>query len=333
MRINAIVLISTILTACVIDPIAENKSLPPQDNVALLYGARYINHNSSELTFDARIVVLNTFYEGFNNDYLEYGNFEIDGAGSYEIESFNCVEIAGPDKPSSMIFLVDQSNSYLTMDPYNSRSQAIHKFLRDITPPNKFLVGACARQGLLSTEPMELYSNDFDNDWEGSSNYLFELSQRTGGMSAIWDGADLAMERLIEDPDDARKELVLLVHGEDANSITTVDNLIAKAREYDISTHVIALGSDFKMDDFARLAQETGGFSAACSTDKQMIKVFNELDRLLHQASYVYTLRKKCKPSVDLLSPGSSSLHTIKLNDPFTDLVYNSVYLKIIIPF
>jgi hypothetical protein len=90
MKIKAFGFLLLTLTACVIDPHYEDKVLPYGEDVALLESSRYISHTSSEMIFETSVVVLNSFYQGFDNDYLSVDDFQVSGnEGSYLIESFD----------------------------------------------------------------------------------------------------------------------------------------------------------------------------------------------------------------------------------------------------
>lgn len=332
MKINGLWLILAAFTGCVIDAPGEYKFLPAEDDVALLHSGRYISHSSTELVFESEVVVLNSFYEGFNNDYLTVKNFEIKGNGTYTLESFRSLQLAGAAKRSSMVFIMDQSGSYKSIDPYNARSQAINKFLQDIVQPNQFLVGASARKGMLTPEPLEVFTTEFGNDWRGNSAYLFGLSQRTGGLNSILDAADQAIELWITNTEPIRRDLILMVHANDESSTTSLESLILKAKNKGVTIHVISLGTELNTAVFAQMSQETGGLFAACTTDKQLIKVFRELERLINRETFVYKMRIRFKPAPIMLQPGSGSVHKINIQDKFLNKPYNPVYLKITIP-
>ncbi|MEX1241658.1 MAG: vWA domain-containing protein [Cyclobacteriaceae bacterium] len=319
--------------ACVIDPHYEDKVLPYGGDAALVESSTYITHTSSEMIFETSVVVLNSFYEGFDNEYLGADDFQIGGyEGTYSVEAFNGVHLERPATASSIVFLIDQSGTYENVDPYNTRLQAISKFFHDIVPPNTFIMGASARQGTLTTEPLEVSSTVFANDWRANGDYLFDLSHRTGGENAMADAADEAVDLLLQKTGPVRKEMVLLVHGSQDNSITPYEDLIAKARANSIAIHVVALGEEPDLNDLGMLSRETGGLFVACSTVKQMVKVFSELERLMNGALYVYKLRVRFKPSQGLVEPGSGWLHHIEINDPYGETFYNSIPVNIMIP-
>lgn len=333
MRIKGFCFLLLSLTACVIDPHYEDKVLPYGGDVALLESSSYLTHTSSEMIFETSVVVLNSFYQGFDNDYLTVDDFGIGGyEGTYTIESFESHQLESRATVSSIVFLMDQSGTYENVDPYNTRFQAISKFFQDIVPPNTFIAGASARDGALTTEPLEVSSTVFANEWRANRDYLFDLSRRTGGENAIADAAGQAIDLLVQKTDAVRKELVLLVHGSQDRSITSYEDLVAKAQANSIAIHIIVLGEEPDLNELGMLSRETGGLFVVCSAVKQMVKVFSELERLMHGTVYAYRLRVRFKPSQGTVEPGSGWLHRIEISDPYGDILYNSVPVNIIIP-
>lgn len=333
MRIKGFYFLFLSLTACVIDPHYEDKVLPYGGDVALLESSSYLTHTSSEMIFETSVVVLNSFYEGFDNDYLTVDDFGIGGyEGTYTIESFESHQLESRATVSSIVFLMDQSGTYENVDPYNTRFQAISKFFQDIVPPNTFIAGASARDGALTTEPLEVSSTVFANEWRANRDYLFDLSRRTGGENAIADAAGQAIDLLVQKTDAVRKELVLLVHGSQDRSITSYGDLVAKAQANSIAIHIIVLGEEPDLNELGMLSRESGGLFVVCSAVKQMVKVFSELERLMHGTVYAYRLRVRFKPSQGTVEPGSGWLHRIEISDPYGDILYNSVPVNIIIP-
>jgi len=333
MRIKGLAFLLLSVSGCVIDPHYEDKVLPYGDDVALRRDARYVGHTVAEMTFDASVVVLNSFYEGFDNDYLIKEYFHVSGhEGAYTIESFEKFVLDGPATPSSILLLTDQSGTYENVDPYNARFQAINKFLQDIVYPNTFLVASSSRDGALASEPLESPSAVFGNDWQGTREYLFDLSHRTGGRNSILDAASVAIDLFLQKTDAVRRELVLLVHANDESSAVSPEALIAKAKTHSVVVHVIALGTEPDPEVFSRLAQETGGIFAPCSRDKQMVKVFGELERLINGNLSVYKMRIRFAPSQGGVGPGSNWLHQIEIRDPYSDEIYNPVPVNLMIP-
>ncbi len=333
MRSKGFGLVAVALFGCAIDAPSDRRYLPPVENVALMQSGQYTSHSSSEIIFETSVLVLNTFYEGFDNDYLNVENFQVDGpSGTYTVESFEAYDLPVPAAPSATVLLIDQSGSYADTDPYNTRAQAINKFIRDVVRPNTFLVGASARLGSLHAEPLEVPSTDFGNDINAMGGYVFDLAHRTGGVNAILDGADEALDLLIDNDGPSRKQLVLLVHENDLNSFTSLESVVLKANHAGIAVHVITLGPQPEARIFAQLAEDTGGIFAACSSDKQMVKVFSELERLINGPRFVYHLKIRFEPSQGLVEPGTGWLFRIQVYDEYTEEDYNDVPVEINIP-
>ena len=325
-------LITLVLCSCQINLPEASEFLPSENDVAILNSTKYEHHSAVELVFETEIVVLNSFYRGFDNDYLKRDDISLKGDGTYTIEAFEFIPFAAPKTPSTTILLIDQSGSYVGIDPYNTRSQSINKFLKDIKSPHTFLVGACSAQGKLSREPVEFSAEDSGNNLELNSRYLFELSKRTGGSNTIFDAASLAIDKLIVNGTSTRRELILLVHTNDENSLTTAATLISNAKLNDITIHVIVFGDEIDKDVFSRLSIDTGGLFVVCPTEKEITKTFNELERLINGERGVYRMRISYKPLQGSVQPGSVASHAIEILDPYTQKVYNPVFITVKIP-
>lgn len=333
MRIRIVhVLIPLVLFSCQIELSNDPPFLPAENDVALLSGVNYVSHTSSEVVFETELVVLNSFYRGLDNYYLAQEDFDLTGKGTYSIETFSFVSEQIATTPSATILVVDQSGDYDSLDPYNTRSQSITKFLEDLQPPHTFLVGGCSAQGKLSQEPVEFPTGVLSNNWELSSRHVFELSKRTGGKNAMFDGAQLAIEKLSNLGTSMRKELILLAHTDDVEGATSSEELITLATQNGVTIHVIILGNETNKDTFSSLAVDTGGLFVVCPSEKEMTKVFNELERLINGTRGVYKLRIHFKPSQGVVQPGSVISHSLEILDPYSKLLYNPVFITVKIP-
>lgn len=311
----------------------DYKFLPLQDDAAILSRAAYLTHNASEVIIEADVVVLNSFYRGFDNDYLYQKDFQITGNGTFNIESFDFVTIAKNQSPCNFILLIDQSEDYSALDPYNARTQAMNKFIRDIVSPDKFLIAAAAKSGSLSAEPVEFAADQFGNDFELHGQYLFELSKRTGGSNAILDAASAAIERFSASPPSVKKQIVMLVHRNDEVSAVTADELLSKAILNNVAINTIAFGEDIDNYIFSQLSAATGGLHAACSNEKEVVKVFSELKRLINEEKDVYRIRFSYKPPASqVLQSGTVTKQIIEIIDPFSEKLYSPVFVNVKIP-
>jgi hypothetical protein len=321
------------LASCnVLEPVP--KFLPGQNGAVVLQKAVYVSHTATELIFETEVIVLNSFYRGLDNDYLLEEDFQIKGSGAYATISFDFIEIDAPAQPSRIVLLIDQSGSYQEIDPHNTRSQAINKFVRDVAAPDKLLIGAYSRDGKLNADPVEFFTTDFANTSESESRYLFNLSERTGGSGSVRDAANLAMDKLVADMSPSRKELVLLVHnGDDGSSTATMEDLRSKALLNDITVHTVVLGEVADKNSFSQLSIQTNGLFAHCPTEKELVKVFSELERLINKEKGFYKIRIKVVPAdASDLQPGAESTHEIEITDPLSHQSFAPLSINIKIP-
>lgn len=330
MKSRASVAFLVMVAACTIDPFPEDPFLPANADVALLHDAAYISHTTSEQVFEVGIVILNSFYVGFDNDYLGSDDFEMTGEeGQYVVESFTATRLEKPQTASAILVVVDQSTGWDENDRYNTRTPALRKFLNDIRAPHTFSTGAAALEGNLTVEPLELFSPQFGRDLEGNTSYLFGLSGRTGGVDAVADAAAQAIT-LLAGQEGPRRHLVLLGHQNDED-VAAMDELVAAANSASVSVHVIVLG-DVNNGLLEPLAYNSGGIFATCSRDKEMVKVLSELERLINREAFVYRMRIRFKSAAKAMNPGSEWRHRLKVIDPIADASYNEVPVRIFIP-
>jgi hypothetical protein len=152
-------------------------------------------------------------------------------------------------------------------------------------------------------------------------------------MSAMLDASGQALELMSQQASPGgRRQLALLVHGNDTNSSLTTQALIARAGDDAVTIHVISLGDEADASTLAEITQATGGLFASCDNAAQMAKIFSELQRLMNGPRFVYRMRVTFKPSGGLVSPGTDWLFNVDINDEYRAAGYNSVPIKITIP-
>jgi hypothetical protein len=304
--------------------------LPEQNDAAILTGVKYISHTPGELIMDADVTILNSFYSGFDNDYLKKEDVAVVGDGTYLIESFNVTSENAASDAACILLLIDQSGSYLQEDPFNSRSQVLSKFAYDVNVHDQLLIGAASDVG--TDSPVEFSSDSFDNDSRAHSMFIYSLSTRTGGGSSLATASMISIDRLTT-CSNSKKELVIFHHSEWLSE-QTQQELVARAKGENVAMHMISLGND-RPDEFlySGLATETKGFYIGCPSVHEVGKVFSELSRLLtgKRTGYRMRIRFLTSPAKPLL-PGSITQHTIQIVDPYSGKNYNPVLVNVTIP-
>jgi hypothetical protein len=304
--------------------------IPLQNDAAIVTASEYVSHTSTELTMDVDLVVLNSFYIGFDNNYLLKEDVEVTGDGIYDIVSFQKTLEKAPTDAACVLLLIDQSESYLEEDPFNSRSQSFSKFAHDVVVHDQLLIAGASNVKIDSR--VEFSSDNFNDDANTQSAFIYALSKRTGGTTSLEAATPVALDKL-SSCGHSRKHLVVFYHSEWLSQ-QKQDELIAQATSENVVIHLISIGND-RADEFqySALATETNGFHIACPSVLEVNKVFSELSRLLSQQRAGYRMRIKFQaPPGNLLVPGSTTRHTIQITDPYTGKNYNPVFVNLTIP-
>ncbi len=309
--------------------IDEERVLQDGNNTATTRRSGYISNTAAELVFEADVSFLYQYGGDLDIAYLTKDAFSFAGAGTYTIQEFKTVTLGATGR-SSTVLIMDQSGSYDEVDFENRRSKSFDKFFYDVKSPSDFLLGAAAKGGQVSPEPLEFYRPDFSTDAEGQVPYLFGLAKRTGGKSAILDAMSLAIDKLA--PATGVKNVVALVHGPDESSLITIDALISKALAAQVYLSIVLLGKADVATGLAKITGATGGMLIICPSENEMITSFNHLYRLMNQGSTVYRLKVKFVPTSGPLVSGTETLHTLKVYYASEDYDYNPVLIYVKIP-
>jgi hypothetical protein len=290
--------------------------------------AALVSNTSSEMVFETDL----SFVLGNSNTlgigYLNPGEFSFTGNGSYSILDFNDVQLSRPSK-SSFVVLLDQSGSYETTDVKNFRCKSLDKFFHDVTPPSEFLLGAFAKDGLLTPGPVEFYESHFSTDAETQVPYLFNLAKRTSGTSVLLDALDQSIDKLSAEPGD--RNIIALVHGPDQASTISSNLLILKAASKQVKINIIMLGKEEASLELAKVSAGTGGLFSLCPSTDEMTTTFNHLYAMLNDLTHAYRIRVKFTPAAGSITPGMETVHTLSVHDTLYDYDFNPmlVYIKI----
>lgn len=321
-------LLLTLAGACEVIFDNDMRYLPVRDPTAVVLKNRLVSYTSTELVYETDVLLLE-IYDGWDNTFLEKEDFVLGGSFKTTVLDFQRIP-SGNTGASSSLLLLDASGSYKTTDPYNARSQAINKFFHDHSPPDDFLLGAFSKNGSLTGDGVEFYSDHFSADHEQHTRYLFDLAKRTGGSSSLYDALYKSIDKF--SAGNHRSELVSLVHAPDEASSVQLTDVVQKAKAKGVRMHMIALGSEVSLPSLAAIAQETGGFFAACRDEKEMVCVFNQLHRLLNSNVEAYRIRVKVEPPAVTIASGLEWMQAIYITDTQFAYEYNPAYVYVKIP-
>lgn len=315
-----------LVVGCNLFPSEEDRYLPFHDNAALLRNYSYLSHTSSSIIYETEVSGL--AWDGGDVIFLE-DEFNVEAAGTFQILDFE-IEESPVSGNSSTVLLIDQSGSYLEIDPFNNRTKAMNKFLEDFLPPNDFLVGGFSKSGLLTSEPAEFSSDNFNSSWV-NPEFLYELAGRTGGGCLLYDAIDDAIDKLSASPK-TKRNLVVMIHAADAESSETIADVVTKANLNNVKIHVIIFGTVPDASDVWQLSEQTDGMLAVCATDSDVITVFDNLERLLNVSSSVNILTIQFTPTAGNVVSGNEYENLIRITETYSGLELNPVYVKVKIP-
>lgn len=325
MKSKAVLWLSFLFSGCTLFPADEYRYLPLHEDAALLRNYTYSSHTATSVVYEVEVSAL----AWYNSDLVFFeSDFDLVGDGALEILNVTN-ENEEQTGNSSTVLLIDQSGSYLELDPFNNRSKAINKFLEDFVAPGDFLLGGFSASGLV-TEPVEYASDNFSSSWIDAA-FLFDLAERTGGTSSLYDAVDDALDKLSASlkPD---KNLVVMIHASDGGSSLSLADVITKANLNNVKIHVIVFGNQPLPSEVWSIAEQTEGMFALCETDSDLITVFDNLERLLNIYSAFNTLTIQFTPAAGSVISGNEYENWIRLTDSYSGYEFNPVYVKVKIP-
>ncbi len=179
-------------------------------------------------------------------------------------------------------------------DPNRRRVDATQTLVKEVlnrTPESRmgifdFGAGPSEQNGFKVTQVLQGYTSDVDA--------LVQGADRTTSAEGtfIYDSAMEVIDLMTNDIQQhfqtkpITKAIIMISDGEDTESVATLEQVIAKAKEKEIPIHVIALGQasskyqdSYQTDidnkeivtDFQRLAAETGGFYATITSNEDLV--------------------------------------------------------------
>ncbi len=319
------------LIGCTINLPDAGKVYPRGVDAAVLNQTTILS-SSDSLIFESQFSLLD-LAGYFDIGGVQQQDFTFTSPGHYTILDFRQTYPTG-DPQAAVVVLEDESGDYNALDPYNFRSKMINKFCQDIQPPGSFVAGGFSRQGSINA-PLEFSSADFTTDWKSLQDFIFTLSQRTGGKSSLYDALSQAINKLnLESA--PNKNIIVLAHAGDNGSTAILSQVIDSAVSGHMKIHVLFLGKSEDLGVIPQLSSLTGGMLAILPTDsvtrkpEELITVFNHLYRLMCGKKWVYKLKVSYRPESGTLS--GDVTHTLKVVNYIDGKDYNPIVIYTRIP-
>jgi hypothetical protein len=181
------------------------------------------------------------------------------------------------------VLVLDHSQSMeLPADDNDTRPKivALHKAATrfvTIMPPT-------ARTTVLAFGSTVDRPGDFSNDGSKLRRIIEDLQPR--GETAMLDAAYDAIGTLAAYPIDGHRAVVVMTDGIDNTSRRRPEDVIQRAKDANISLHMLAFGRDREMaqakTDMMRIAAETGGTFHHARNEKDLIRIFEDMSMALH---------------------------------------------------
>jgi VWFA-related protein len=189
----------------------------------------------------------------------------------------------GTGKPVISMLVLDHSQSMeLPADDNDKRPkiEALHKAAsRFVT-----IMPTHARTSILAFGSTVDAPGEFSNDAEKLRKTINALTPK--GETAMLDAAYDAVATLAAYPTDGHRAVVVMTDGIDNSSRRRPEDVIQRAREANISLHMLAFGRDKEMaqakPDMERIARETKGTFHHARNEKDLIRIFEDMSMALH---------------------------------------------------
>ena len=323
MRSKLLIIGLALLSGCTLFGYKDFRYYPEGSYASMLVSYQYISRSTTEVIYDINVAS----FSYYNDIYYDPSNYKFEGPGT-----FNIVQIEGVEKisnnTSANIILVDQSGSYIDIDPHDFRTKALNKFLEDFSPQGSVLLGGFSVDGLMTQQPVQYDEQGFTSSWI-NRDFLFELPKETGGNSSLFDAIASSVNQLSQRSEN-QKNIFVLAHANDASSTATITDLVTQAAANSIHIHFIMLG--ISPTEVWDIAQPTNGMLAYCLQDLDMLTIFQHLEKLINGTVYTSRVRVSFKPNSGIVTSGDIYENQIRISDKTVGYDLNPIFVKIKVP-
>ncbi|MCP9767084.1 VWA domain-containing protein [Lacihabitans sp. LS3-19] len=187
------------------------------------------------------------------------------------------------------MFLMDQSGSILSTDPYDSRVEAANIFLNNLGPSD--VVGLSS-----FTNSYFTVHHKIGSEISQIRSTLNILANSEGGGTPLYISTFDLTELLSTMTTIENKALIVFTDGGDTNGGKTPDQIIQLAKEKNIQIYTVGLGGGLNnLDVLSKIAYETGGYFMWAEDANQLISYFGTLGNLLQGNANFYRIRFEIK--------------------------------------
>jgi len=228
----------------------------------------------------------------------------------------------------SAMMVLDRSGSMASNDPQNITLTAAESFARNLGAGDTMSLMAFPEdQSANRPYQCTVYGTGFDavsNGWIASIKTLADAN----GGTPLYDCALQSLNyTLSKTPGQSNRAVLLFTDGDDTESISTVDDVIAKSIATSIPIFPIALDSANSLA-LGEVAFKTGGGLIFASDVRQLITAYSTLGGVLRGTRPICTLTMNEYMQQGKLTNGGSSLRYVKITVG-EEVVFIPVYLPV----
>ncbi|HTH56401.1 MAG TPA: vWA domain-containing protein [Cyclobacteriaceae bacterium] len=335
MKNSSIIFLFVVLGCAGLPVDKEYNSFPETKDAIVVRQARYIDNNSTDVTFELDLYHLRGYDYGhivsssyFFNDYLDSTFFTFSANGQFKFVSAATAK-ANSTTPSSAVILVDESGSYDTLDQFNSRTQGIVKLCQDFITPSQYMLGGFSKNGNVNNQPADFIQSNLTPYSQDQMPLIFKLTGKIGGKSNLYDAVNGAIDKF--SVLNSNKSIIVLARTNDEVSSSSLNAIIAKATANQIQVHVLFLGTPAVNNSLPKLAESTGGLYVSCPSIKELMCAFENLYSVLSGAANLWRFRVNFKPAGGV-SSGQEFSVAIQVRDPLYKIDYNPIVAYVKVP-
>lgn len=245
---------------------------------------------------------------------LKTGNFSVTSAASDVTYSLTGIEEIQDEfvGPYSAGLLFDQSGSINDTDPDNDRIAAGVAFVDLLQNGDEGAVGAFTT-GSQYQNPYELLE-PFSADQVFLTASIEGLAGNASGGTPLYRAVYDLISYVSEEGNNENKAIIAFTDGGDTEGGVSIDQLVARACEENVSIYTVGLGQGIDVPVLSEIAFRTGGSVMLAEDAVQLISLYSSLGQLLQGEARLYNLRLRAERNTGNWTAGSFVGGTLNLN-------------------
>lgn len=245
---------------------------------------------------------------------LKSGDFSISSPASNVTFTVSGVEERQDEfvGPYSAGLLFDQSGSINSTDPGNDRITAGVAFAELLDGGDEGAVAAFSSGGNYQ-QPYELLE-PLSTDRTFLTASIESLAGRAVGGTPLYQAIYEMIPYISAEGENENRSIVAFTDGEDTASGVSIDALVERACEENVSIYTVGLSSGVDVSVLSEVAFRTGGSVMLAADAVQLISLYSSLGQLLHGEGRLYNIRITAEIAAGTWTPGTFVNGTLNLN-------------------